>query len=107
MSDVGRLVVAWVSARQRHYRQSTRGIATVEQRLEWEREAEGIIAAHDREVAAKALREAADRFLRTVGVPGDPECSPIGLDMVTGHITTIGAWLLARADQIKAGEVDV
>ena len=59
MSDISRLVVAWVSAQQRHYRQSTRGIATVEQRLEWEREAEGIIAAHDREVAAGALRDAA------------------------------------------------
>lgn len=52
MSDISRLAVAWVSAQQRHYRQSTRGIATVEQRLEWEREAEEIIAAHDAEVVA-------------------------------------------------------
>ena len=29
MSDINRLVVAWVSAQQRHYRQSTRGILIV------------------------------------------------------------------------------
>ena len=53
MSDISRLVVAWVSAQQRHFHNSTRGIATVEQRLEWEREAEEIIAAHDAEVLAR------------------------------------------------------
>ena len=43
---IGDLVVAWVSAQQRHFYASTRGIATPEQRMAWEREAEEIIAAH-------------------------------------------------------------
>ena len=84
MSDISRLVVAWVSAQQRHYHQSTRGIATVEQRLEWEREAEEIIAAHDREVAAQALRDAAGSAIpRRALAQGTRD------------------WLRARADQIK------
>ena len=86
VSDISRLVVAWVSAQQRHYRQSTRGIATVEQRLEWEREAEAIIAAHDREVAAKALRDAADDW--------HAENS--------GTAPRMHRWLRDRADQIEA-----
>ena len=86
MSDISRLVVAWVSAQQRHYRQSTRGIATVEQRLKWEREAEGSIAAHDREVAAQALRDAADEWGGSTHGPR--------------------AWLRARADQIEKGRND-
>ena len=87
MSDIGRLVVAWVSAQQRHYRQSTRGIATVEQRLEWEREAEEIIAAHDREVAARTLRDAAGRAIpRRALAQGTRD------------------WLRARADQIEGGK---
>ena len=86
MSDISRLVVAWVSAQQRHYRQSTRGIATLEQRLEWEREAEAIIAAHDREVAAKALRDAAGNAIpRRALAQGTRD------------------WLRARADQIEEG----
>ena len=87
MSDIGRLVVAWVSAQQRHYRQSTRGIATVEQRLEWEREAEEIIAAHDREVAAQALRDAAGSAIpRRALAQGTRD------------------WLRAHADQIEEGK---
>ena len=66
MSDISRLVAAWVSAQQRHFHNSTRGIATVEQRLVWEREAEEIIAQHDREVAAKTLRKLEDELLDTV-----------------------------------------
>lgn len=89
MSDISRLVVAWVSAQQRHYRQSTRGIATAEQRLEWEREAEGIIAAHDREVESAALRDAAG--------------SPIPRGALA---TGTRAWLRDRADQIEEGSND-
>ena len=87
MSDISRLVAAWVSAQQRHYRQSTRGIATVEQRLEWEREAEGIIAAHDREVAVRALRDAAQEW---------PLIIRDGVSRGSVH-----AWLRAHADQIE------
>lgn len=90
MSDISRLVVAWVSAQQRHYRQSTRGIATVEQRLEWEREAEAIIAAHDREVAAQALRDAAQEW---------PLIIRDGVSRGSVH-----AWLRAHADQIEKGK---
>lgn len=53
MSDINRLVVAWVSAQQRHFCNSTRGIATPEQRLAWEAEAEQIIAQHDQELRAE------------------------------------------------------
>ena len=89
MSDISRLVVAWVSAKQRHFHQSTRGVATVEQRLEWEREAEAIIAAHDREVAAKALRDAAGSAIpRRALAQGTRD------------------WLRARADQIEEGSND-
>ena len=84
MSDINRLAVAWVSAQQSHYHQSTRGIATPEQRLEWEREAEEIIAAHDREVAARALRDAAGSAIpRRALAQGTRD------------------WLRARADQIE------
>ena len=87
MSDISRLVVAWVSAQQRHYRQSTRGIATVEQRLEWEREAEAIIAAHAREVAAGALRDASKEWPLIIR------------DGVSRG--SVRAWLETRADQIE------
>ena len=94
MSDINRLVVAWVSAQQRHYHQSTRGIATVEQRLEWEREAEEIIAAHDREVAAQALRGAA----KDIYLPGDGPS--VYVDIAYAE-QLANQYLCARADQIE------
>lgn len=57
MSDINRLVVAWVSAQQRHFYNSTRGIATVEQRLAWEAEAEQIIADHESELRQQIAAE--------------------------------------------------
>ena len=60
MSEIDRLVVAWVSAQQRHFSNSTRGIATVEQRMAWEQEAKQIIAAHDAEVRADERRRVLD-----------------------------------------------
>ena len=90
MSDISRLVVAWVSAQQRHYHSSTRGIATPEQRREWEREAEAIIAAHDREVAARALRDAAGEWPLIIR------------DGVSRG--SVRAWLDDRAGQIEKGK---
>ena len=84
---IGDLVVAWVSAQQRHFYASTRGIATPEQRMAWEREAEEIIAAHDREVAAQALRDAAQEW---------PLIIRDGVSRGSVH-----AWLRAHADQIE------
>ena len=94
MSDISRLVVAWVSAQQRHYRQSTRGIATVEQLLEWEREAEEIVAQHDREVAARALRDAA----KDLYLPGDGPS--VYVDIAYAE-QLASQYLCARADQTE------
>ena len=68
MSDISRLVVAWVSAQQRHFCNSTRGIATVEQRLAWEAEAEQIIADHEAELRADERRKIAEE-IRAIDVP--------------------------------------
>ena len=62
MSDISRLVVAWVSAQQRYFCNSTRGIATVEQRLAWEAEAEQIIADHEAELRADERRKIAEEI---------------------------------------------
>ncbi|WRS29635.1 hypothetical protein U6G28_08915 [Actinomycetaceae bacterium MB13-C1-2] len=62
MSDISRLVVAWVSTQQRHFYNSTRGIATVEQRLAWEAEAEQIIADHESEIRADEQRKALEKL---------------------------------------------
>ena len=92
---ISSLVVAWVSAQQRHFHNSTRGVATPEQRIEWEREAEAIIAAHDREVAAQALRDAAKDATYGGRVSWDRLPAP-------GR-RSIASWLRARADQIEKG----
>lgn len=55
--DISRLVVAWVSTQQRHYSNKTRGIATPEQRLAWEKEGEEIVANHDRQLLRKYAQE--------------------------------------------------
>ena len=68
MSDISRLVVAWVSAQQRYFCNSTRGIATVEQRLAWEAEAEQIIADHEAELRADERRKIAEE-IRAIDVP--------------------------------------
>ena len=97
VSDISRLVAAWVSAQQRHFHNSTRGIATVEQRLVWEREAEEIIAQHDREVAAKALRDAA----KDIYLPGDRPS--VYVDIAYAE-QLASQYLRARADQIEEGD---
>ena len=102
MSDISRLVVAWVSAQQRHYRQSTRGIATVEQRLVWEREAEGIIAQHDREIAANTLRAAANDW-QTGAWANTPRHSDRVADRIAAAQYACD-WLRDRADEIERGE---
>ena len=60
MNNISSLVEAWVSTRQRHFCNSTRGIATVEQRLAWEAEAEQIIADHEAELRADERRRVAE-----------------------------------------------
>lgn len=57
----------------------------------------GYLDAHDREVAAKALEEAAEEFARTVGQPHNPEHAVLGLDMQTGVVTDVQTWLRTRA----------
>ena len=75
MSDISRLVAAWVFAQQRHFYESTRGIATPEQRMAWEREAEEIIAAHDAEVVAccNRVREAQQGRTDSASLPREEE----------------------------------
>ena len=58
------LRAAYVTQMQRAYSQSTRGIATPEQRRAWEADARGMIAAHDREEAEKAWDEGYDSAMR-------------------------------------------
>ena len=100
MSDISRLVVAWVSAQQRHFYASTRGIATPEQRMAWEREAEEIIAAHDREVAAQALRDAANEWSEW-----ETFTASDGNKSFRMHGLSPDQWLRARADGIERDQV--
>ena len=92
MSDINRLVAAWVSAQQRHFYASTRGIATPEQRMAWEREAEEIIAAHDADVVARCDRtvESAREQLANLG-------------MTPGQIETALGW----AVRLAAEDIDI
>lgn len=95
------LVVAWVSAQQRHFHHSTRGIATPEERMAWEREAKEIIAAHDAEVekraAINALRDAAEDW--TVWEVFTASDGTVGL---RGHGLRPEEWLDKRADEMEA-----
>src|SRR5699024_4247995 len=59
--------------------------------------------AHDRKIAAEALREAAEIFARTVGEPAHPGRSVVCLDMYTGVVTDVQTWLRERADRIEQG----
>ena len=97
---ISSLVVAWVSAHQRHFCNSTRGIATPEQRIEWEREAEEIIAAHDAEVekraAIRALRDAAEDW--TIWEVFTASDGTVGL---RGHGLGPEEWLDKRADEME------
>lgn len=58
------------------------------------------LTAHDRKVAAEALREAAETFVRTVGEPAHPGRSVVCLDMKTGVVTDVQTWLRARATHL-------
>ena len=104
MSDISRLVVAWVSAQQRHFHNSTRGIATVEQRLTWEREAEEIIAQHDREIAANTLRAAAYAWQTGAWVSA-PRKAGREADRIAAAQYACD-WLRFRADEIEEGSND-
>lgn len=59
MSDhhLAPLRAAYVTQMQRAYRVSSHGIPTPEQRRAWEADADALIAAHDRETAARAWDE--------------------------------------------------
>lgn len=53
-------IAAWVTAQQRAFHHSTRGIMTPEDRAALEKEAEEAMRAIEREAAARALRDTAN-----------------------------------------------